>query len=273
MNRKTLVLSFLILAAASQLYSQVFKNDELTVSKLEDDMWVVETADNTTMYVLEGSEKAMLIDTGTRCTDLDSVIRTITDKPLYVVITHMHIDHAGNINYFDDIYFHPADSVLMDRLTKPYKGNLHYVKDADVFDLGNKTIEVKHMPGHTPGSIVLIDRKAGNCFSGDAFGSGQVWLQLKPFTPMAEYAGSCHRMLEIMDQGVTKIYCGHYPFVKKEFGKDYIVAMEQLAIAICNKTEPAPEPYPIKIPGIGTDNPMITTLNGVSIVYDPEYIK
>jgi len=273
MIQKTSALLFLILIATLHLHSQVFKNDQLTISQLENDMWVVETADNTTMYIIEGSKRALLIDTGTDCTNLDSIIRQITTKPLYVVITHMHLDHAGNINYFDDIYFHQADTILMSRLSKPYKGNQHFVKDGDVFDLGNKTIEVKHMPGHTPGSIVLIDREAGNCYSGDAFGSGQVWLQLKPFTPVAEYARSCHKMLEFMDQGITKIYCGHYPYVKKVFGKDYIAAMEKLAIAINNKSEPEPKPYPIKIPVIGTDNPMITSLNGASIVYDPQYIK
>jgi hydroxyacylglutathione hydrolase len=75
-----------------------------------------------------------------------------------------------------------------------------------------------------------------------------------------------------MNLGTTKIYCGHYPYVKKALGMEYIIAMEKLANSINNKTEPEPKPYPIKIPGIGTDNPMITTLDGVSIVYDSNFI-
>jgi glyoxylase-like metal-dependent hydrolase (beta-lactamase superfamily II) len=271
MRKNALIIFFLILNIG--VSAQVFKNDELSITKLQDDMWVVETIDNTTMYIIEGSEKALLVDTGTKCTALDEVVKKITQKPLYIVITHIHVDHAGNMNYFDDVYFNKSDTVLLDRLNKPYEGNIHYVEDGDVFDLGNKTIEVKHMPGHTPGSIVLIDKESGNCFSGDAFGSGQVWLQLKPFTPIAEYARSCQKMLAIMEQGITKIYCGHYPCVKKAFGTDYMLIMENLALKIEKGEEPEPKSYPIKISGIGTENPMITSLGTASIVYDPEIFK
>ena len=83
---------------------QVFQNSELTISKLEDNSWVIETSDKTTMYLVEGSEKAMLIDTGTRTANLDSIIQMITQKPLMVVITHAHGDHAGNIKFFPEIW-------------------------------------------------------------------------------------------------------------------------------------------------------------------------
>jgi len=58
----TLLLSIGLHANVS---AQVFTNADLTITKLEEGLWVVETNDNTTMYILEGSKKAMLIDTGT----------------------------------------------------------------------------------------------------------------------------------------------------------------------------------------------------------------
>ena len=119
---------------------------------------------------------------------------------------------------------------------------------------------------------MLLDKKAGNCYSGDAFGSGQVWLQLKPFAPMKTYINSCLKMEKLMDQGITKIYCGHFPYVKKAYDKSYIVAMRELAQSIDNGTPPEPKPYPVKIP-IGGDNPMITTNGVASIVYDPVFVK
>jgi hydroxyacylglutathione hydrolase len=256
----------------AQVTAQVFKNADLSITKLEDKLWVVETTDNTTMYIIEGSEKAMLIDTGTKCEKLDEVVRTITKKPLYVVLTHLHSDHAGNIEPFADIYYHAADTLLLGML-KPYKGNTHFVKDGDIFDLGDKKIEVKHMPAHTPGSIVLIDRANGNCFSGDAFGSGQVWLQLWPFSSMATYIQSCKKMEKLMNDGITKIYCGHYPYVKKAFDIRYIKDMQFLAEAINNGTPPDAKEFPTKIPGIGGPNPMIATHNGAAIVYEPSKIK
>jgi hydroxyacylglutathione hydrolase len=253
--------------------AQVYKNKDLAITQLENDMWVIETTDMTTMYLIEGKEKAMLIDTGTKCEDLDKVVQQITQKPIYVVVSHLHGDHAGNINYFGEIYLHPADTLLLSHLQQPYKGKMHFVHEGEVFDLGGKQIEVRHMPGHTPGSIVLLDWQSGNCYTGDAFGSGQVWCQLWPFSPMATYVASCKKMLDIMDQGISKIYCGHYPYVKTTFGKSYMKDMLELAHKIDQGTPPDPQPHPTIIPGIGAKNPMMATLGQATIVYDPEHIQ
>ncbi|MDD4969655.1 MAG: MBL fold metallo-hydrolase [Paludibacter sp.] len=262
----------LFIALHTTVSAQVFTNSDLTITKLEDKLWVVETTDKTTMYIIEGSEKALLIDTGTKCEKLDEIVRNITKKPLLVVLTHIHSDHAGNLDAFADIYYHAADTLLLSML-KPYKGNTHFVKDGDIFDLGDEKIEVKHMPAHTPGSIVLIDRAAGNCFSGDAFGSGQVWLQLWPFSTMETYIQSCKKMEQLMDEGISKIYCGHYPYVKKALDIQYIRNMRILAEAIQNGTVKDPKVFPTRIPGIGGPNPMIATDNGIAIVYEPSKIK
>jgi hydroxyacylglutathione hydrolase len=263
---------FLLAVGVFSLQSQVFKNDDLKISKLEDKVWVVETSDNTTMYIIEGNDKALLVDTGTRCANLGEVVRKITDKPLYVVLTHIHGDHAGNIFYFDDIYFHKADSELLSDLGRNYDGKIHYVEDGYIFDLGGKEIEVSHMPAHTPGSIVLLDRKAGICYSGDAFGSGQVWLQVVPVMPINIYVNSLKKMEKLMDGGISKIYCGHYPYVKKYFAKDYIIEMLELADALDKGTPPNPKPYPI-ILSSGTKTPMLVTKGQAGIVYDPDHLK
>jgi hydroxyacylglutathione hydrolase len=270
MNLKTWLAGILLLCI-HYTYAQIFKNEELVISQLENDMWVVETSDKTTMYILEGTEKSLLIDTGTNCKNLKKIVRQITDKPLYVVITHVHIDHAGNLNYFDSVYFHPADTVLLPQL-KPYPGKINYLADGDIFDLGNKKIEIVHMPGHTPGSIVLLDRQKGNCYSGDAFGSGQVWMQLRPHVSMQVYAQSCQRMEKLMESGISRIYCGHYPYIKRALGKNYISDMRELAEKLSDGNAPEGKAYPVKV-DIGTQNPMIITLRTASIVYDPENIN
>ena len=139
MNFKSTFLSlFLILFVSIAGFSQeVFKNNDLTITKLEKDMWVIETSDKTTMYLIEGKDKAMLIDTGTKCEKLNEVIRKITQKPLVVVITHMHGDHAGNMDQFNEIYMHAADTVLFKHV-KPYSGKIHFVVDGQAIDLGGK---------------------------------------------------------------------------------------------------------------------------------------
>ena len=266
---KLICLSFLLFCSVSYFNAdaQVFQNKELTITQLKDNMWVVETDDNTTMYLVEGTQKAMLIDVGTKTRKLDSIIRLITKKPLVAMITHAHHDHAGNIGYFAEIWLHPADTVLLNR---SYKGKVNFVNDGDVFDLGGTQIEVVHMPGHTPGSIVLIDRKAGICYSGDSFGSNHVWMQLKPLTPMQTYLNSCIKMEQLMDGGIKDIYCGHYPYVKKAFDKSYIVSMRELAEGLINGTAPAAEPYAQKV---GCQNPMSVTKGEATIVYDPAFVN
>lgn len=268
LKAKLLTISIVLLAGLNSC-GQIFKNNDLQISKLEENVWVIETADKTTMYLIEGTKKAMLIDTGTRCEKLDEVIRNITQKPLYVVITHAHGDHDGNIRYFKEIYLHPADTVLME---KTYNGIINFVSDGQVFDLGEKMIEVSHMPAHTPGSIVLLDKQAGVCYSGDAFGSGQVWLQLKPYAPMQTYVNSCKKMEKLMDEGIAKIYCGHFPYVKKAYNKQYITEMRQLAEAIINGTAPEAKPHPQKV-SIGSQDPLMVTLGEATIVYDADHIK
>jgi len=270
MLKSPLTVLFLVVSLA--VSAQVFKNNDVTISQLEANMWVVETSDNTTMYIIEGSKKAMLIDTGTKCEKLDSVIRLITQKPLLVMITHIHPDHAGNIKYFDKIYFHPGDTVLMRTMKVAYNGKVNYVNDGEKFDLGGTTIEAFFTPGHTPGSIVLLDREKGNCYSGDAFGSGQVWMQLQPHVSMAIYAESCRKMEALMDHGITKIYCGHYPYVKKAFDKSYMTEMRTLAEQLSQGTAPEGKPYAVKVP-VGAQNPMIVTNGNASIVYDPDNIN
>ena len=210
--KKRICIAASLLTLTIAIRAQVFKNEDLEISQLKNTTWIIETSDHATMYIIEGNEKALLIDTGTKCDSLDEIVRRITQKPLQVVITHAHHDHAGNIGFFNEIYLHPADTVL---LQKNYQGKVNFVEDGYVFDLGGKKIEVRHMPAHTPGSIVLIDKETGSCYTGDAFGSGQVWLQLRPYAPMSTYIASCDRMIKLMEEGISELYCGHYFYLKR----------------------------------------------------------
>lgn len=64
---------------------------------------------NESLYLLEGKDKAVLIDAGTRIKDLDKIVATITKKPIMLVATHVHPDHTGSaIEYFPELYINPA---------------------------------------------------------------------------------------------------------------------------------------------------------------------
>ena len=73
------------------------------------DTWEIDEFDQASIFLLIGTEKAMLIDCGMGIGDLQGAVRMITDKPLIVVITHGHIDHTGNICQFEEAWIHPKD--------------------------------------------------------------------------------------------------------------------------------------------------------------------
>lgn len=73
------------------------------------DTWEIDEFDAASIFLLIGTEKAMVIDCGMGIGDLRGAIEMITDKPLITVISHGHIDHTGNGRQFDEIWMHPAD--------------------------------------------------------------------------------------------------------------------------------------------------------------------
>ena len=146
-------------------------------------------------YLIDGPEKAMLIDTGFGIGNLKGVVeRLVGTKELYVANTHEHLDHAmGNYQFgrafchmnavssivgklmtptvWDHLYdengvgiwldFDPKDIIAY----QPYE--LIPILEGHVFDLGGgHEIEVVHTPGHAAGGISFIDKKNRILFSG-----------------------------------------------------------------------------------------------------------
>ena len=61
----------------------------------------------TTLIV--GSQKALLVDTGTGCGDLKRLIKSLTNKSLIVVNTHSHLDHCGGNFQFDQVFLNERE--------------------------------------------------------------------------------------------------------------------------------------------------------------------
>jgi glyoxylase-like metal-dependent hydrolase (beta-lactamase superfamily II) len=88
-----------------------------------------------------------------------------------------------------------------------YKGELRFLKDGEIIDLGGRQIEVVFTPGHTPGSTTFMDKAAGYGISADAFGSGNLLLSVDFSTLIA----TCRKTAAYMEKnGITKLYPGHY---------------------------------------------------------------
>ena len=163
---------------------------------------------NESIYVLEGNDKALVIDAGTQVRNLDKLVAALTDKPVMMAVTHGHGDHVGGVRCFPEFWMHEADTAIARGSLRDYPGKVHYLSDGDVIDLGGRQIEVLHTPGHTPGSITFFDKERHYGFSGDAFGSTNLLLFSGPFSTLVK---TCTRAAEYMQKnGIDKLYPGHY---------------------------------------------------------------
>lgn len=152
------------------------------------------------IYLIVGQKRALMLDSGSGYCDLDEIVKSITDLPYDVAITHGHPDHAGGMGQFDTVYMHPADIEIAGRIS--YEQELEYgeiiynmdnggykdvwgysksdlrkytewpeikpLYDGQVFDLGGRKVTVYHTPGHSLGACVFLDTYSRILFSGDA---------------------------------------------------------------------------------------------------------
>lgn len=207
------ILCFETAASAQQSYlegKEVFKNDRVVFHQIDEHTWVGtgNRVYNESLYLVEGTDKAVLIDAGTNIKNLNRIVAAITKKPIILVATHVHGDHTGSsIDCFPEIYINPGDTVLIPQVMAGYKGKIRYLADGEEIDLGDRKLEVVFTPAHTPGSTSFIDKDAGYGFSGDSFGSGNLLLSMNFSTLIA----TCERMSAIMQKyGIKYLFPGHY---------------------------------------------------------------
>jgi hydroxyacylglutathione hydrolase len=150
------------------------QNDDVVFRQIDEHTWIgtAHVMAKERLYLLEATNRALLMDAGTRVADLDKVITSITKKPVMLVATHAHPAHTGSaINYFPELNINPGDAGSS--FLASYKGKINALTDGQVIDLGGRTVQVVFTPGHTPGATTFIDKDAGYGFSGDSFGSGK----------------------------------------------------------------------------------------------------
>lgn len=187
-------------------------------------------------YLLLGDDAALLIDTGNGLFDLRGTVESLTGLPVTVVATHGHADHTGGRDQFPVLHLHRADTAFIYRiaqarfitkgllkagpqyaeqgitkkdLTKgPYKPNIVPIEDGHVFSLGGRDVRVVHTPGHSRGSIVLLDDLHSLMFTGDNANPG-VWLWVPGAISVKDWLPGYEKTLELARRYTP--WCGHGP--------------------------------------------------------------
>jgi glyoxylase-like metal-dependent hydrolase (beta-lactamase superfamily II) len=106
--------------------------------------------------------------------------------------------------YFVDAL--PAGVALETFRQRPAKVT-RLIDDGDVIDLGDRSFEVLHLPGHSPGSIGLWEEATGTLFSGDAIYDGPLLDEL----PESDIAAYCATMERLLTLPATVVHGGHDP--------------------------------------------------------------
>jgi hydroxyacylglutathione hydrolase len=145
------------------------------------------TAEAPFMYLLLGSAKALLIDTGDVANPkqmplAQTVIGLLpqngqSNSParisLLIVHTHGHLDHRlgdSQFEHMQNVEIVPTD---LDHVRK-YFGFSDWPNGLAQIDLGDRTIDVIPTPGHYPSHVSYYDRQTGLFFSGDFFLPGRL---------------------------------------------------------------------------------------------------
>lgn len=216
--------------------------------EINDHIWLLNDGD-ATGYLVVGTERGLVIDTMNGYEDVGAAVRRITALPLTVINTHGHPDHIyGNI-YFEQAYLHPDDLSIAQsyyksedfkrQILKPglKPAELLPVREGDSFHLGGISLEIYELPGHTPGGIVLLDRKDRILFTGDSI-NHHTWMQLSESLPMEDFRDSLKKVQDLRGAFDT-ILTGHCKGpVAAEMCEAHFKAVEELCRGETENDEP-----------------------------------
>ena len=188
------------------------------------------------IWHIRGRERDLLIDSGSGLYSLRRSVAGLSDKAMTAVAPHAHFDHIGCHHEFSHCLAHPAElpvlihpdphetvadkyatAEMFDRL--PAGGfdparyqilpvdenNILPLNEGDRLDTGDRSFEVLHLPGHSPGSIALWDERNGILFSGDAIYNGEL-LADNDNSDMGDYINTMKRLLALP---VEQVHGGH----------------------------------------------------------------
>lgn len=131
---------------------------------INENSWRIEDS-GVRCFLLTGSEKALLVDSGRELHTARDIAESLTDLPVMLLNTHADGDHTGSNEQFESFYMHPDEEAHFRRGGRG--GTIIPVREGDILDLGGRELRIIDLPGHTPGSIAVLDVGNRVLISGD----------------------------------------------------------------------------------------------------------
>jgi glyoxylase-like metal-dependent hydrolase (beta-lactamase superfamily II) len=228
-------------------------------------------------WLVAGERRALLIDALQFAEGVYPKIRELSSLPVDVLIAHGHGDHTGPVmgevkEAGGKVYIHSADIPLAAAGKYP-AGFFEPLGDGQIFDLGGVVLEPLVVPGHTPGSLVALERKRRWFFSSDTIGSGPFWVQLPHSSPLHQVRDHVKALYDdVKRYPDLLIYPGHRYQSPGQLGLSYIAdTLETLELILAGKLTGTPMEVPPHIKSTG-GNPWlsVTHKSSVGLVYNPD---
>jgi glyoxylase-like metal-dependent hydrolase (beta-lactamase superfamily II) len=256
------------------------------------------------MYLVIGQEKAALIDSGFGVTDtLRSFVEGFTDRPVICIVAHGHPDHVGAAALFDEVYMSKKDEPLLpislsyerrmgdvfgagldgvqmpvdeelkayceEHIVMPERFVFRDLQDGQSFDLGGKRLEVIAIPGHTQGSVVLLNRAENYALTSDCFSARTALVKLpreKRFG-LTAFRDGLARFLDSIDED-TRIFWGHgTEAMDHRIPRDMLRTAEEILDGKTENDRRSQSPF-TKRKAIGDQRMMEHDCGIVTLVYD-----
>lgn len=162
----------------------VIDNDKIQVKKLE--LEIENTGHITNTYVIKdnSTNEVCVVDPAFDEEKIKEEINEMRGMLSSVIITHSHADHIAALanlvkNTNAKVYVHELDydglynktfneeDIVQTKVIPVDETKVIKVRDKDVIKLGATSLEIMHTPGHTKGSMAIIDKDNNILYSGD----------------------------------------------------------------------------------------------------------
>lgn len=183
----------------------------------------------TNCYVCHDGGEAVIVDPSSASPREHRVVVDYLEREgltvRHLLLTHAHIDHIFGCAFFAARYgqpfaLHRDDLTLLRRgpeqaqlfgvsLEAPPEPD-RFLAEGDTISFGETTWEVRHAPGHSPGSVCFYDARAGAVLAGDVLFQGSIGRTDLWKGSLPQLMRSIHDQLMTLDDD-TAVYPGHGP--------------------------------------------------------------
>lgn len=174
----------------------------LATRELFDGLYALED-ERVRQFLVLGAERALLFDAGFADSGVLETVRSLTDQPIDVVMTHGDRDHSGGLVDFGCCRMHEGDWPLVAEMDVA----LSPLAEGEVLACGGYRFRVIAIPGHTPGSLALYDEEKGILLPGDTVQSGGPIYMFGPKRDLTGYIASLEKLERMIPASVTVLPC------------------------------------------------------------------